>query len=236
MATKRKTKHTKYANLHELVTECLTSVVFDAEGITAHEHLQSPNTKLAVVFGDNASGKSLMLMVMSAFIGPRDESGEEKFSVSMRARTGTGMGRMFMYLDEDYSSTGAGSLHAASGAFHNAKERKHPVWLMLDEPDTGLSDKFASAMGAYFAREVNSLPEHIKGVVVVTHSRPLLRRLLADLAQPPHEVSMGRSQTLAEYLDPSVVQEASVEELLALGDAAGKTMKNVMAILHPKAK
>lgn len=234
MTSKRKFKYKRYANLKELLTECMDSVVFDAAGIQAFPQLKAPSSKLAIVFGDNASGKSLILMVMSAFLGPKDETGEEKFSVSMRSRTSSGMGRMFMFLDEEYSSTGASSLHAVSGALHNAKERKHPVWLMFDEPDTGLSDKFASAMGAYLAREINALPANIRGAVLVTHSRPLLRRLLADLNEPPHEVAMGQEQSLANYLAPENVQEASIEELLALGDAAGKTMKNVMAILHPR--
>lgn len=233
MTSKRKIKYKRYANLKELLTDSLDSAVFDAEGIKAFPQLKAPTSKLAVVFGDNASGKSLMVWVMSAFLGPKDETGEEKFSVSMHSRTSSGMGRMFMYLDENYSSTGASSLHAVTGALHNAKVRKHPVWLMFDEPDTGLSDKFASAMGAYFAREINALPENIRGAVLVTHSRPLLRRLLADLNEPPHEVAMGQQQSLADYLDPTRAEEASVEELLALGDAAGKTMKSVMAILHP---
>jgi energy-coupling factor transporter ATP-binding protein EcfA2 len=208
--------------------------VLHADGIKAHPQLRAPATKLAVVFGDNASGKSLMLTVMSAFLGPMEESGEEKFSVSMHSRTSSGMGRVFMYLDEDYNSTGASSLHAVTGAIYNAKKRKHPVWLMFDEPDTGLSDKFASAMGAYFAQEVNNLPKNIRGATIVTHSRPLLRRLLADLNEPPHEIAMGPEQSLAEYLDPTTIQEASIDELLALSDQAGKTMKNVMSILHPQ--
>jgi hypothetical protein len=227
---KKQSKRPTYPNLHALIPKCLDSVVFDADGISGHARLQDVSSRSAVVFGDNASGKSLMLTVMRAFLGPREESGEETFSISMRTRTSSGMGPMFMYLDENYSSTGAGSMHAVMGAFHNARARKHPVWLMFDEPDIGLSDKFAAALGAYFAQEINTLPAHVKGVVIVTHSRPLLRRLLAKLDAPPHDVAMGPQQSLQQYLDAD--EEASVEELLALRDQAGTTMKGVMAILH----
>lgn len=234
MATSSKKRKRKiYENLSELITASLDSVVFDAEGIEGYANLKE-DAKLVVVFGDNASGKSLMLTVFRAFIGIRSDSGAETLSVSMQSRTTSGMAQVFMYADESYNSTGAASLQAVRGCFHNAERREHPVWLLFDEPDTGLSDRYASAFGAYLAQQVNSLPANIRGVVLVTHSRPLLRRLLAELNEPPHEVSMGVDQTLAQYVDPVSLQEASIEELFAFSEKAGTTMKSVMSILHPR--
>jgi len=222
----------RYETFNTLLPECMNSIIFDAEGIQGTANLSSPTSKVAVVFGDNASGKSLVTLAMRAFLGPRDETGVEIFKVSMQTRTAAGMAGVFMYLDEEYSSTGASSLHVVTTAFHNARERENPVWLILDEPDIGLSDKYASAMGAYLAREINSLPDQVRGVVIISHSRPLLRRMRANLDEPPHEVSMGAAQSLDEYLNPSEPQEASIEELLEFGQRAGRTMKSVSQVLH----
>lgn len=155
----------------------------------------------------------------------------ETFSVSMRMRTSQGMGASFMYGSERASSTGATSLRAVTGALYNARERKHPVWLMLDEPDIGLSDKYAAAMGAYLAQEVNSMPEHIRGVSIISHSRKLLSELLTGLDTPPHEVSMGKNQSLSEYLAAQDEAPASIEELLSLKSHASDTRRRVAALL-----
>lgn len=231
MGTTKKRTRKEYTSLAPLIDACMDSIIFDAEGISGYAHLKG-DAKLNIVFGDNASGKSLMLTALRAFIGPRDESGAERFNVSMNMRTNGGMGRAFMYLDESYSSTGAASLSAVTGVFRNAAAREHPVWLFLDEPDTGLSDRFASAMGAFIAQQVNTLPDHVRGVTLVSHSRPLLRRLLKELHAQPHEISMGQDRTLAEFIDPAEPQEASIEELLAFGEHAAITLKNVAGVLR----
>jgi DNA repair ATPase RecN len=231
MGTPQKRKRTEYKSLAPLITACMDSIIFDAEGISGFAHLNG-DAKLNIVFGDNASGKSLMLTALRAFIGPREESGAESFTVSMNMRTNGGMARAFMYQDESYSSTGAASLSSVTGAFRNAAARTHPVWLFLDEPDTGLSDRYASAMGAFIAQQVNALPDHVRGVTLVSHSRPLLRRLLRELHAPPHDISMGVDRTLAEFVDPVDLQEASIEELLAFGEHAAMTLKNVAAVLR----
>jgi ABC-type cobalamin/Fe3+-siderophores transport system ATPase subunit len=217
--------------MHALLSACRRSPVFGESGLPCFPRLGDIASKLAVVFGDNATGKSLMLSTMLRHTGSWEGTGMETFSVSMRMRTNQGMGASIMYGSERASSTGATSLRAVTGALYNAKQRPHPVWLMFDEPDIGLSDKYAAAMGAFLAQEVNALPEHIRGVSIITHSRALLRQLLANLAMAPHEVSMGKNQSLLEFLDANDEAPASIDELLRLTKHASETRRRVAALL-----
>lgn len=215
-----------------LLLACTANAVFGESGLKCFPRLRARSTKLAVVFGDNATGKSLMLTTMNKHTGSWESTGVETFSVSMRMRTSEGMGAGIMYGSERQSSTGATSLRAILGALRNAKERPHPVWLMFDEPDIGLSDKYAAALGAFLAQEVNGLPEHIRGVSVISHSRSLLRQLLAGMDVPPHEVAMGLDVSLEQYLANVDEEPASIEELLALPDRATETRRQVRELLE----
>lgn len=232
MTTKQ--KRTPYTSLKKLISDCMRSVIFKAKDIKGYAYLEESDSRLAVCFGDNATGKSLMSTALRSYIGPREEVGAEKITVSMHMRTNGGMAQVFMYQDEAYSSTGASSLKAVRGAFHNAKNRAWPVWIFLDEPDTGLSDRYASALGSYLAKEINGLPEHILGVTLITHSRPLLKRMLKELDMPPHQISMGQERTLMGYVYPAEEQEASIEELFEFADKAATTMKDVTQAIYNK--
>jgi hypothetical protein len=227
----RQSRRDAFPNMRALLTACKASPVFGEDGLGCHPTLRDEDTKLAVVFGDNATGKSLLLSLMLGHTGSWESTGVETFSVSMRMRTSQGMGAGMMYGSERQSSTGATSLRAVMGALHNAKQRPHPVWLMFDEPDIGLSDKYAAAMGSYLAQEVNDLPEHIRGVSVISHSRPLLRQLLAGVATRPHEVSMGANRTLDEYLTADNEAPATIEELFGLKEHATETRHLVRELL-----
>lgn len=217
-------------NLAALVQDAEQSVCFGDTGILPFPHMAGPTSRCLVVFGDNADGKSLFLMVLRAFISTRKKLGDEAFELSMKQRTSQGMGKL-IYGDEHYASTGANSVSTLINAFRNCRGRENPVWLMLDEPDIGLSDKFASAQGTYIAQQVNDMPKNVRGVVVVSHSRPLLRNLVASLDEAPHDVAMGSDRTLAQFLDPAFQDTASVEDLLLLPERAITTFRSVSAVL-----
>lgn len=227
----RQRRRDAFPNMRALLMACKASPVFGENGLGCFPALRDEETKLAVVFGDNATGKSLLLSMMLGHTGSWESTGVETFSVSMRMRTSQGMGAGLMYGSERHSSTGATSLRAVTATLYNAKERPHPVWLMFDEPDIGLSDKYAAAMGAYLAQEVNNLPEHIRGVSVISHSRPLLRQLLAGLDKAPHEVAMGVKRSLDEYLAADNEAPASIEELFQLKEHATETRHLVRELL-----
>lgn len=214
-------------NLQDLINQCLRDEIFQGGVVNAYPTLRDNESRVVVVFGENASGKSLVLNNSYQHIGSYEETRVETFSVSMRMRTSESMGQGIMYMRERNSSTGASSVHAVTGVFRNAVERPHPVWIMLDEAELGLSDRYAASLGAYIAAMANTLPDHIRGVMVVSHSRVMLSRLLRDLETPPHEISMGENQSLAEYLARPFEVEATVDDLEALLDRAHETRRFV---------
>ena len=199
--------------------------LFTVGPVKAFPRLQGSDVRILIAHGENAAGKSLVLRDLRKHVGSYDRNGVETFSVSMRMRTSDSMGAGMMYMSERNRSTGTSSVKAVQGAFYNACSRPHPVWLVLDEPDVGLSDRYAAALGAYIADQINHLPNHIRGVLLVSHSRCLLRRLLCDLKQAPHEVAMGEDQTLVNYLNRPIEEEASIADLDVLLKRGQETFK-----------
>lgn len=193
--------------------------------------------RIVLVVGSNASGKSLFVQVMAS-IGRKAPFNWPPVSVSIRERTGSGtsdmagMRRSMMFGDETKQSTGATSVRVTETAFTNIwNAGDQPRLLILDEPDMGLSEDFAHAMGQLIGtRTQEQFPEGKprSGVVVVTHSRSLVRGLIASGMRPSF-VSMEVSQNLDEWL--SEPQVRSLDELLALPAEAHQRRRTVMQLL-----
>lgn len=179
--------------------------------------------RICVIVGENASGKSLFFRMVAQLASNRHKL--LPITISIRERTGAGshemggMRRMFMYGDESQQSTGAASVKVVANGFHNAAKPETPAMLLLDEPELGLSDGYARALGQYIATEIVKLPPKSGGVVVVTHSRALVDGLWSFHATRPLFVSLGAEPKALEgwLAEP---EERSVDDLLNLRDVA----------------
>ena len=187
---------------------------------------------LALIVGENASGKSLFFRVLAQKIRA---GGALPVTLSIRERAGAGgfdMSRMrqaMIFGDETDQSTGATSVKAIAAAFKNL-DRPDGSLLGLDEPELGLSDGYARALGEYIGAQSLTVPDVCAGVVVVTHSRSLVRGLLAGYAKTPTFVVCGSQTADADaWLDDDEVR--SVEELLALPDVGLARFRQVHALL-----
>lgn len=193
-------------------------------------------SRLLVLTGSNASGKSFAVRVMASWIAD-DEKRAEALQVSMRYRTMSGMHRAFMYgpFGDSEDSTGSVSMVALKGGLRTAQGRVTPVWLMLDEPDTGLSEDYGYALGQYIARNVNEATNpQWKGTVVVTHSRELVQGLVDSLAHKPHFAHAGDAPlTLDDWLQPP--RRRSVDDLLSLSERSMETHRAIQRAIE-KAK
>jgi hypothetical protein len=180
-----------------------------------------PESRLWVVAGDNASGKSL---VVRAAASCAKRHGASPMTLSIRERTGAGDGEMnsfrraLMYGEEQEQSTGALSTKMVRKAFHNLEG-----WvtdgtsglLVLDEPELGLSEGYAGAMGEYIAVLTQDMSKSVAGVILVSHSSSLLRRLTARYQGTILLTWLGHpGSTLSDLLFQT--QERSVEELQSL--------------------
>lgn len=190
-----------------------------------------PESRVILIAGDNASGKSFMTKILASFL---NEDKIEPLQVSMRYRTMAGMHRIFMFgKGDEEDSTGNVSLTAIKGALYNAEERKNPCWVILDEPDTGLSEGYCGAMGTYLANFGNRVPlNNCEGMAIVTHSRRLASSLLFTLEKKPHFLCLSQYDAddhLTAWLEDE--RDHSVEELLALSDSAHETYRKINQVL-----
>ena len=221
---------------HDILTE---TAFFDHENCPFAGTLFEGDRRVLVVTGENAAGKSLFFR----FIASRLHSMKiVPVSISIRERTGGGsmeMGRMrqmFMFGDEQTSSTGAASARVVKTGFHNAG-RESPGVLMLDEPEMGLSDGYARALGELIGQTARTpeadggLLDLCRGVVVVTHNRALAAGLCEGLRATPAFVNMSRTPVdMSEWL--KVPEYRSLADLERLQDIASERRKATQAILN----
>lgn len=185
------------------------------------------DSRVVVLTGPNASGKSLLIRLLASWL---NDDKVEPIQVSMKYRTEGGIHRAFMFGSDADQSTGATSVYAVQGALNTSNNREKPHWVMLDEPDIGLAEEYAEAMGTYVASYGNAVPAMSRGLVLVSHSRALVRGLVANLAVKPHFVHLGPPQTLESWLDAPT--KRSVEDLMQLEQLGTDRFRAVEAIIR----
>jgi hypothetical protein len=204
------------------VLEAFANSHFVDEDCPFPSRLALTDSRVAILTGANATGKSLVFRHLAAF-GKKVKL--SPMTLSIRERTGAGGSGMlaaFIFGDEQQQSTGATSVGVAICGFANVRSRLEatppvPSLLMFDEPEMGLSQGYAMAMGIFLAQQVMSLPAQAPGLIVVSHSRSLVRKLAETLDQPPSFIHMGeKPQTLSQWLETEEV--CSVDALMSLED------------------
>lgn len=170
--------------------------------------------RMCILVGDNAAGKSLVFRMLAMRVA--DEKGLAVVS-SIRERAQEGIPRAFMYGEEREQSTGATTLQWIFAAVERNLDREGGCFLGLDEPELGLSEGYARALGQYIGNEYRYLPGKCGGVVAVTHSRPFVRGLLEAMGPkkaPTFAVMASEPMSVHEWLDREDVR--TVDELRAL--------------------
>jgi hypothetical protein len=134
-----------------------------------------------------------------------------------------------MYGDESDQTTGATSVNTTLSGFKNMyKEGYKPVAWMRDEPELGLSDGYAAAFGTLIAlKHLQALAEspNYRGLVLVSHNRPLISNFVTALEGMPTFVSMDSDITLDKWLVSPQVK--SVDDLLDLNKTGEERMRYV---------
>jgi len=207
--------------------------LFNREPAPFHAVIDRQDPKLVVITGENASGKSLFFQFVAAMV--REEDGALPLTISIRERISAtnGMRRVFMFGDETEQSTGATSINTLVNAFTRNLDHEDGSMLMLDEPELGLSDGYARAMGEYIGQSTHDIPAVCGGVIVITHSRTLVGGLLDGYGATPTHVSISADAPqpagIQQWLESS--EERTVEQLLALRDVGLDRWRQVLKIL-----
>jgi hypothetical protein len=190
-------------------------------------------TKLLVVTGSNATGKSFFGRLVAAYCKtPKAMNNKiECIRVGMEIRATEGFHRAFVLQGmESEESTGVNSVHMLRGALRTAKSREHDNILVIDEPDIGLSEAYSVAMGEYIAKEMDDLSPLTKLVVLITHSRHIVEALLPF--KPAH-LRFGDLMTLEEWVEFGPPPK-SVEDLLNLPNQSREIWRRILKAIRDK--
>lgn len=191
----------------------------DNTPLFSHIAVNNADSNILIIYGENASGKSLFSTIIEQSarmekIGTR--------SACMRNRTSGGIERAFIFGDEGSQSTGATSLNVTIKCLSNALKEEKNSLAVLDEPDVGLSDYYTPALGRYISEQMSQAPEHI-GLVLVSHSRLLMKAFLETCKKPVSTIGINTELSLHDWISKS--GEASIDELLSLDTMANE--KNI---------
>lgn len=168
--------------------------------------LDEGKSKLVIVSGDNASGKSLIRRVVHSKLHKKKI---ELIHTSQQGRTTEGLHRAFIYGAEDWESTGAISANTLQKSLKTSRSRGEQHCLFWDEPDIGLSDNYAAGLGVAIRDFISDPPALLQMAFLVTHSKALVKQLMS---LNPWNLRLGGCPSLQDWLDAEIVP-ANLDEL-----------------------
>lgn len=182
------------------------------------------NPVLATIVGENASGKSFIRRIVKE-IHAMDKIECIDISVEGRRQVAYNPMLALVYGDESCSSTGANSVDTILGAIRTSRDRSTPHSIFLDEPDLGLSEGWSACAGREIANFLQAPPEHLYGLYLVSHSKPLLRELqtlnplFINLSEP-------EATTLDAWLSSAAPKYESLSDLRDKGNARFRALSS----------
>lgn len=180
---------------------------------------------IVVMTGENATGKSFFRRLLQTSL--KKYGNIECIHLSQESRTKGGCFNAFLYGDENWESTGqiTGRTVVTGVNTCNSRDTKHAI--IWDEPDIGLSDEYSAGVGVKIREFVENISELTFGVIIITHSKHLIRQLLP---LNPHHLRFGDNKSLDSFLNESVIPK-NIDEL---GDKANETFRKISAITNRK--
>jgi energy-coupling factor transporter ATP-binding protein EcfA2 len=212
-----------------LIKIALRSRFFSGPSKVLRASYDPNDSRLAVVVGENASGKSFLRRILSA-VARKAKQKTEFMHISMQGRTDSGVVRGLIYGREDDDATSVNSVRTVLTGISTSKARDNRHVMFWDEPDIGCSDSTAAAVGRRIAEYAMNPPKELIGAFVVTHNKALARELLKA---KPHFIAVGYDsapETFEDWLSESV-QEVDLDALLSKNL---ETWRKISALLNEK--
>lgn len=207
-----------------------SSLSSDASPMKLFKQEGHPN--IWIIAGDNATGKSFLMKNWASTA--YHDFNTEPMEMSMRSRTKEGMQRALVWGAEAQQSTGELSVKTTLKALRNIPSRLesgHHAFVILDEPDLGLSDGYKYAFGQLLGDQALNMPEEGKaqwGILLITHSRQLVQGLVDALGMNPTFVHTQHEKTLQDWLKQT--PQYSAQDLLNLNEKSRAFSKGITAL------
>jgi hypothetical protein len=128
-------------------------------------------SKLLVITGENASGKSMIRRFISSLA---KKNNIEPISVSPELKQNGGIASCFIFGDESWKASGCIAANVVMGAISNSQKREHQHIVILDEPDMGMSDNLAAGCSKKITEYCSISPKNLKLFVVITHRKAMM--------------------------------------------------------------
>ena len=223
-----------------MINQVLTNRIFaQAEGPIEHNFVNKKSL-LTVVTGENASGKSFFRRCFSMVAGTETY---ELIEASMEARQDSQVDELMgeeirtvlgaCHGDETNTATGHHSVSLVLRALQKSKMKRSFHCVFLDEPEVGLSERAQHGLGETIAKYVNDPNALCEHVVLVTHSKTLVRGMIEVLDAQPNYLNLkmrcnkeDHLASLEEWLKP-VDYSISPEELMRRADEARASLSAV---------
>lgn len=194
-------------------------------------HYVNNNSKVCVITGQNASGKSFLRKILS--VRHEDENVEYIHLSQCGRSSSSGLMAVMVYGSEHENSTGYISTKGIKGAIKTGIGRNKPFSIMLDEPEIGCSEELALSLSMKIKDNVDNM-EHLNTLYIVTHSRNIVTPLL-DLN--PNYVNLHNSDdiaypTIQDWLNRKI-QPVDVDELY---EKANKNWSAVSKLINNRKK
>jgi ABC-type dipeptide/oligopeptide/nickel transport system ATPase component len=191
-----------------------------------HVSFQEKDSKLYIITGENATGKSYFIKTITAMSKQNDI---KPYRIGMISRSsglyGEGGEHFWSIVPEEVASTGENSalllLNGLEGIFkHNTKSA-----ILLDEPTFGFSIGYQKVIADYIANFSTNMPAHLQGLFVCAHDYILLSKL----SEIPHNhLRFGDDRTLKEVLNEPY--DYTIRNLKSLPDKAEKTRHQIKVV------
>ncbi|HCC22323.1 hypothetical protein A2480_04295 [Candidatus Uhrbacteria bacterium RIFOXYC2_FULL_47_19] len=215
-----------------------------------------PDSRVVLVLGDNASGKSYFrrLVEYTVQIGrltelariPDGKYPSDIFEVSPEERMEPGSFAALRYGDEAMHSTGDSSLQMVSrtiGWIRDAAQKKptRDCIAYFDEPDMGSGLRVAKSIGLLIGSLGAERIPQLKSIFVTSHNPAVVRQLLKADSRP-HYVFLGDSEgprTIEDWLEMQKSEEVdpiSPEELKKLSRQRFSDIQKVLDLRKERRK
>lgn len=176
------------------------------------------SSRVIILYGENASGKSLLAQLFEIAARKSDIACR---AACMRNRTSSGIMKAMIFGDESEQSTGATSIDVTRKAIDNTLKEEGLAISILDEPDVGLSDYYAPAMGQYIAERFSKADDN-KGLILVSHSKRLITKFLKCYDGEVSSMGINTNLQLAAWLQST--DKATVDEMFEMASSANAKM------------
>lgn len=164
------------------------------------------NNRCLIITGENATGKSFIRRIITQIC---KQEKIELIHLSQESRRVGGIISAFVYGDDSVDSTGYNSCNTVVGGITTCNGRDNDHFILWDEPDIGLSDRYAAGIGVTIKQFIDNIPKHTLGSIIITHSKHLVRQLLP--INPSH-LRVGDTSSLIDWLNETV-EPSDIKEL-----------------------